>query len=69
MWATPNQKMGRKNGGRISQRVISGRLGDLDLERDTELLRGVIIGLTSTSNDYLNAVFDDVVSIRNKRCS
>ena len=60
-----------ENGGRIFQRVISGRLEDRLGGRfgiDPKLL-GRVIGPILTQNDYLNTVFDDLVSLRNMRCS
>ena len=55
--------MGPIFGGR--GRVISGRLANRfgsPFGTNTKLLRGVI-GSVSTPNDYLNTVFDDVVSL------
>ena len=49
--------------------VISGCLAnrlESRLEKNTKLLRG-IVGPISTPNDYLNTVFDEVVSLR-KSC-
>ena len=57
------------NGGRILQggegsfQFVWRTDLELDLERKTKLLRGVIRPI-STPNDYLNTVFDDVVSLR-----
>ena len=51
------------------ERVISGRLADTLASRfgkNIKLLRGVI-GLRSIPNDYLYAVFDDVISLCGSR--